>query len=302
MLYELALEPSVLYEAASTRRNFKDFVKGLSFGSPLVFSEFPKLKKLRKEVLSNQPAELDEQSKARLTELLQFIANEAPKVRRDVKYDGNLSWRANALVENNRIEFDHVLTCEADSDLSSCTLSKLFDGALDHPSQVPVQRVADEMTSVISNVLRLATHVVFVDPYFGPGNRKWQPFLLFLDAALSNKPDAGLFVEFLYNYDADRAVAPSLLLKKLRSARPDMFQRCEVQFRGIREKAYSEKLHNRYVLTDIGGLSFGVGLDEEDENHLDDVSLLNHDLYQLRWKQYVNGEAFETVDIASSAR
>ena len=140
-----------------------------------------------------------------------------------------------------------------------------------------------------------------MDPYFGPGSRKWQPFLLFLDAALSNKPHTTLFVEFLYNYDAERTVAPFVLLKKLRQERPDIFERCEVQFRCIREKSHSEKLHNRYVLTDIGGLFFGVGLDEEDENHLDDVSLLNRDLYQLRWKQYVTGEAFQTVDVVSSA-
>lgn len=157
MLYELALEPSVFYEAASSRRNFRDFVRDLSLGSPLVLSEFPKLKKLRREVLSNQPAELDDYSSARLEELLQFIANEAPRVRRDVDYDGNISWRDNALSENSRIEFDHVLTCEADADLSSCTLSKLFDGELDHPSQVPVKRVADEMARAISNMLRLAS-------------------------------------------------------------------------------------------------------------------------------------------------
>jgi hypothetical protein len=35
-----------------------------------------------------------------------------------------------------------------------------------------------------------------------------------------------------------------------------------VEFVRWRQKAGGDKLHNRYVLTDIGGVSLGVGLDE----------------------------------------
>jgi hypothetical protein len=64
-----------------------------------------------------------------------------------------------------------------------------------------------------------------------------------------------------------------------------------------------EKLHNRYVLTNIGGVSLGVGLDEGEPGETDDVHLLTREQYRLRWEQYVgpNG-AFACADLPTSVR
>jgi hypothetical protein len=60
-----------------------------------------------------------------------------------------------------------------------------------------------------------------------------------------------------------------------------------------------EKLHNRYVFTDIGGVFFGIGLAEEDEGHRDDVALLDAELYELRWRQYALLSDFRVMDECS---
>ena len=47
-----------------------------------------------------------------------------------------------------------------------------------------------------------------------------------------------------------------------------------------------EKLHNRYILTDVGGVQFGFGLDEGDRGTTDDVTLLSAPAYGQRLGDY----------------
>jgi hypothetical protein len=56
--------------------------------------------------------------------------------------------------------------------------------------------------------------------------------------------------------------------------------------RRLGQKTGGEKLHNRYILTDLGGVAFGVGLDEGDDGETDDLTLMDRALYELRWSQY----------------
>jgi hypothetical protein len=70
-----------------------------------------------------------------------------------------------------------------------------------------------------------------------------------------------------------------------------------VEFRRWRERPCGEKLHNRYLLTDIGGVSFGIGLDEGSSGETDDIALLVRSGYLIRWDQYAGkAVAFESVD------
>jgi hypothetical protein len=65
------------------------------------------------------------------------------------------------------------------------------------------------------------------------------------------------------------------------------------------ERGRGQLLHNRYILTDIGGVSFGAGLDANlrnsdrdaddislNELDTDEVTLLDRETYDLRWDQY----------------
>jgi Regulator of RNA terminal phosphate cyclase/Sigma-54 interaction domain/CRISPR-associated protein (Cas_Csm6) len=64
-----------------------------------------------------------------------------------------------------------------------------------------------------------------------------------------------------------------------------------------RQREGGEKLHNRYILTDIGGVSFAVGLDDGDDGETDEVTLLEEKTYKFRWMQYRGPEqAFYLVD------
>lgn len=298
MLYEFALEPSALYELAKSTRDFRDFIQRFAIGTPEVLSDYPKLKKLRRQVLSGQPNDAGPGEQARLEELLRFVG-ESPRVKRAGAYNDTDDWKLNVDTEHKRIPFDHILCCEGENGLGYTSLEALYEGAVSYPSQLPVRRVAAQMSATIASMLRLASRVVFVDPYFNDRNSKWLPFIQFVNAALSNKPGDGLLIEVIYGFNKARAARPQFLIDKFRRENVQLANNRAIKFIGVEETVGGEKLHNRYVLTDIGGVFFGIGLDEDDENHQDDVALLNEHLYPLRWSQYAQLEGFELVEEAS---
>ena len=51
-------------------------------------------------------------------------------------------------------------------------------------------------------------------------------------------------------------------------------------------KEVRQRLHNRYILTDVGGLVFGAGLDEGAAGESDDVTLMDRAQYVLRWSEH----------------
>lgn len=53
-----------------------------------------------------------------------------------------------------------------------------------------------------------------------------------------------------------------------------------------RERPGGQRLHNRYILTDIGGVSFQHGLDTGQAGETDDINRLGLDQYTLRCQQY----------------
>ncbi len=59
-----------------------------------------------------------------------------------------------------------------------------------------------------------------------------------------------------------------------------------VLVRRLSERPDGERLHNRYILTDLGGVSFGIGLDDGNEGETDDVALMGREQYDRRWSQY----------------
>ena len=76
-----------------------------------------------------------------------------------------------------------------------------------------------------------------------------------------------------------------------------------VEFARWEQRDGGERIHNRYVLTDLGGVSLGVGIDEGKEGETDDLLLLPQATYALRWAQYVeNNGAFKAIDTPAAIK
>lgn len=67
-----------------------------------------------------------------------------------------------------------------------------------------------------------------------------------------------------------------------------------------RQNQSGEQLHDRYILTNIGGVEFSKGLDDDGNDPVGDrvkVTLLDRDSYNLLWAQYAGpNPAFELAE------
>ncbi len=62
------------------------------------------------------------------------------------------------------------------------------------------------------------------------------------------------------------------------------------------EKKQGELLHNRYIISELGALHWGIGLDERHSEVNDDVVMLNEEIFSKRFKQYCELEAFDIAE------
>jgi hypothetical protein len=132
-----------------------------------------------------------------------------------------------------------------------------------------------------------------IDPHFGPENPKHRKVL-----------------EALMDVLAEQALTPEIVRVHCKKKSPLAFFEqeaakmaarlptgCTIEFMRWGQKRGGEKLHNRYVLTDLGGVMIGVGLDAGEEGETDDLLLLPLAQYERRWFQYASSDgAFERAD------
>lgn len=64
-----------------------------------------------------------------------------------------------------------------------------------------------------------------------------------------------------------------------------------------RQRVNGEEIHNRYILTDRGGVKFGNSLREGDAGTTDDINLLSGEQHKLRLNQYAGpSHAFDQIN------
>ena len=150
-----------------------------------------------------------------------------------------------------------------------------------------VKRNAVEMAEVVAPMLECSSIVIFVDPHFGPEPLRYRrPFEAFLEQMVRHRPGEmpkRIEVQTAAEYTGTEEFFRGECKRRLRRCVPEGIQ---VLVRRLKQKQDGEKLHNRYILTDLGGVAFGTGLDEGNEGETDDITLMDRDQYQLRWSQY----------------
>ncbi|EHU9052249.1 hypothetical protein KZT15_004797, partial [Escherichia coli] len=172
MFYECAISPEALFEIAIDRRNYRDFIKGFSTGGNFLYSELPKLKRNKKQLLGLLNANHSELQKKRLEDLIIFLKND--KVSRVYDYVGDMSWSDNISAVNRIEQFDHVVSSTPCDNLDVTNIDDFF--GLNYARQKIVARIAEDMISIISRLLKTSEHIIIVDPYFSDKQRWWNVF------------------------------------------------------------------------------------------------------------------------------
>jgi len=306
MIHEYAIEPGLVATSGKVE-NSKNFAKKFGLGQPNIMSEYPKLKNWRRQVLMAATGKGDMEIE-RITALIQILS-ETMIVRNMAIYDGTVSWLENAEKEDERLPFNAILASSNPREnlrvLSEKTLGTSHNPIWNEKTQIMMPRKASEMANALSPMLRNCNTAIFVDPYFllsKFNTHKWKKTFGAFFKELSKNSSISSQSQFRVEVHASAEVhmaLPSDLFKKqcVRCMNDKIPNGLSVCFKRWKQKPGGKKLHDRYILTDLGGVDFSIGLDEGSEGEDQKVTLMERDIYNDIWSQYAsNNPAFDPVD------
>jgi hypothetical protein len=295
VIHAFALEPQ-LVATWGRREEFRFIHDKFGLGTPRVLLELPAFSKWKKAVYSAATAlDFSQEDMKRIEELFRLFGEHKHR-RADSVYDGLRSWLENAEAEYVRRPFAGIIATQNPRDHEAVLVAEQLGAGSarwtlaggDSPARTP-EALALALSAMVTNCRQL--HLV--DPHFGPENARHRKVL---EALLEIVGNGGIALDIIRIHCSAKSQLAFFESEAAKMA-ARLPNGLSLQFVRWQQKSGGDRLHNRYVLTDVGGVALGIGLDAGDTGETDDVLLLPRAQYGLRWSQYVeeNG-AFECVD------
>lgn len=303
MICEFALDPELVARWHDPKE-WAFFREAFAAETGRVGSRYPKKwqQEVRKRFRESHPNATEaSQDWQRMDALLQLLSN--GMVERESSHQDCPTWLGKAVAEHRERPFDGILSATSyESVPEVITPDMLF---LDNPptawkvsQRVAVQRTVEGFTQALTPLLTRCKEAVFVDPHFDPNKPRFRDSLgsmlkvLWGPGSCVSEPKAQLIMAEGTNFNKkDDHRDASWLLTECKNRLPRMLPAGRsLKVTVLRERQGGEKIHNRYVLTKLAGVSFGIGLDvsnDDETGHTDDLCRLSSDQLKLRWGQYV---------------
>lgn len=285
MLHEYAVEPE-LVATWGDRKSGRYFLDKFGLGSPRIMSRYPRKRWKRLVWEAWESNSHDDSERKRMEELIQRLSEDMV-TRRNAVWNPDGTWSRNVLDEHRRIPFHAILARNNAGAHPNILVADEVDErtALWAVPHETVLRTPTAIAGVVRDMLRMATDIIFVDPYFGPQARYATVLAACLRACLYKRvgceqPSVRIFAA------ADKTGTREHFENECRATLPQLLpQGQRVIISRLKERSEGEKLHNRYVLTEFGGVGFPAGLDKK-RGATDDPWLLTRRQYEKRWPQY----------------
>ncbi|MCP3065411.1 hypothetical protein LXT21_42265 [Myxococcus sp. K38C18041901] len=301
MIHEFAVEPELLRRWTS-RQALAFFVQTVGLGTPRVLAALPSAVEWRRAALKDLDS-LSQNDQLRLTTLVEHLSR-LTSLRTPINVDP-LKWPSSALAEHARRSLQPIICVEAGG--AACTEDVIWDDLPPWKASMSrvVSRDPDALVNMLGPLLRAAKEFVLVDPHFEPrrsGAGDWFTATLerIVSAVVAQRADAEKpgRIEVL----TGREVDGQALHQSLDSVLPSGTRVKVVRYWSA---AGGDKDHNRYILTELGGVGVITGLDvggaSEKLKHTDDLHVLSREMYEKRYAQYVwrNTNDFEFKDVTT---
>ena len=318
MIYEFALEPE-LVARWHDRNEYLFFDEKFGLRARRVVAAYPRnWKRLVWEAFGKSPAAGDQNAQMRMTELIQHLSQNS--VRRPGTFPEIPSWLARAEAEHLERPF-HAIIATINPRGRSFVITKRELVETGHelwsiPDRYPTPRNAEEMANAVSPLMRLCRHAVIIEPYFDPGKQRFRRTLAAILASCGKNVFGLETIQVELHTSIDRFFEDwergefrdvdeetkiyQNYVFECQSRLPLLIPK-GVEFKVIvwKQKFDGEKLHNRYLLTNIYGVIFGTGSDESENpgsKESDDIVLLEEGQYLMRYKQFTGTPpAFDRV-------
>lgn len=318
MVYEFALDPE-LVARWHDRKEFLFFEEKFGVRSRRIVSAYPRSwKKLVWEAFHRGASSKNQNARTRITEVIQHLSKNS--VRRHSSFPEIDVWLERAEKEHEQRPF-HAIVATKNPRRQSFVITA--DGLIEKghecwniPELSPTSRTAEEIAGALLPAMRLCRQAILVDPYFDPNKRRFRTtFKAILESVKENV--CGLNqIEFELHTSIDRFFKS---WERGESRDPENEKRVSFQLiadfknwlpflmvPGVelkiviwKQKERGEKLHNRYLLTDMIGVMLGSGSDsaeDQDSIETDDMVLLDEKQYTARREQFIGScPAFDLV-------
>lgn len=291
MLKEYAVDPKAMVSSYDTCR-FLLSQFGVDKGR--LIARFPKRwKRLAIEAADNLP---DGLKKERVFEHLTSINDQwLILIASGRAYDSNSDWLANAKKAHKTRPFHAILCCQ-DNESEQLIDVEVCDDK--HPlfsisTTRAVRRTSSDIASAAGLLVENCRVLRLIDPYFDPNRPKWQSSL---KAILEWIPDISKTEIECHRLEKPGSPSTTELKTHLARLRGSIPEGGSLKLVRWKEKENGERFHDRYILTNNGGLGFAGGIDPGSEGQTTDVSLLSNDHHAARWRAFdLDAHVFELV-------
>lgn len=291
MIHEFALEPTLL----NSWERFRYLTEKFGVSQGRLISRYPKR---WKAMVYDALGACSEMEKKRIEERLVWLDDRM--MTRSHEWQAGRDWLSNAEDEHAKRPF-HAIVAGANPRAKP---EVLIADQLDQNTpawtvrrEIVVARQAADLANALSPLLCLAREIVFIDPYFDPYKPRARATLReFLVRARTR--GNGIQIQRVEFHTAFREGIAEFDAECQRQLPQRIPAGISLRIVRLRERAGGEGLHNRYILTDRGGVRLAWGLDEGVAAQTDDLSLLEDVLFRTRWDQYCG--THPAFDVASA--
>ncbi len=307
MISEFALDPKLVAQWHDPKK-WAFYREAFAAETGRLGSMYPP--KWRKEVIRAfhqlEPGATN-QSRSRMDLEVRLDALEKRMVKRESSHPECSTWLEKAIAEHQQRPFSGILSVNPHEAVPEViTPDMLFSERPPSTWSVPQNpsppRTSEAFAQALAPLLTRCKEAVFVDPHFNPSKERYMNPLeemlkvLWGPGRCVSEPKAQLIMA---EGEGQRKRDPQWLLKECQQKLPRILSLGRsLKVTVLRQRKGGEKIHNRYVLTLLAGVSFGTGLDVANDGETgqsDDLFRLSSEQLNKRWAQYVSahGPDFE---------
>lgn len=322
MIYEYALDPTLVVDWAIGRKG--RFVGQFGMDQRRLVSDYPKdwaseVYGAFYEHFGYDDSSLEFQNaQPELQSYVQWLSEFT--VQRNVMRTAEHTWLQGAVAEHGRRPFHAIMTTTGDDvECGEVITPEVLDNIRDArwylPTIMATKKSAENLAAAMEPMLRGAQYIVLVDPYFDAADARYQAsFAALIRAACRARGNGSSLPELIVMTGveqkrtrdgkkftrAEMAGVANELRAKAQRVIPNLLPRgmC-VSFYCLKHPDGGDPLHNRYILTDIGGVIAPYGLAEykrgKANDAKDDLTPMPKGMYSERHQQYVKKVGIDIV-------
>jgi hypothetical protein len=277
MFHEYAVEPAALSNWDRTRF----FLDAFGPWKGRFLAQFPR----KWKAMVYRGLTCPDVERQRIVERLHTLDARVFSPRTNGPYDPDRSWFDNALLEHARSQFRAIIA-EGRSGPHILDAGTVDDRSplwrVDSGRRVP--REAAAYVHALDLLLRASSRIVYVSPFFRADQPDKTSPLVGLCSALERASAATLVEVHFGDEPRSYRVCMDDAARYLPRLLPPGVK---VTLRCWSGRSGGARLHNRYLLTDIGGVQFGDEIEVGDPGHRDRLSILDEPSWAQLWDEHV---------------